>query len=243
MQPVSPPRKSPVPLIIGLILLGTLPIMCVCVGLLLPAVQAARESARRMQCQGQMKQIGLAMHNYHAAYDSLPPAFTVDENGQPLHSWRTLLLPFMEEQALYQSIDLSKPWDDPVNQSARDTLVPTYSCPSSPITETPYVAIVDVNGIMTGATPVSFRDVADGLTNTVLLVEVGQDSSVPWMSPLDIDADAFLNPTLNGQSSSHPGGGHILMADGAVKFFVDSATQTVRKELLSRNDGAPVPNQ
>ena len=85
------------------------------VGLLLPAVQAAREAARRMQCSNNMKQIALAMHNYEAVYKAFPPAYTTDANGQPLHSWRTLLLPYMEQQALYSQIDLNKPWDDPVN--------------------------------------------------------------------------------------------------------------------------------
>lgn len=238
MQPHQPPPKNRLLLIVALIAVGSLPVMCVCVGLLLPAVQAAREAARRMSCSNNIKQIGLAMHNYHSMYDSLPPAYTVDENGQPLHSWRTLLLPFMEQQALYNTIDLSKPWDDPVNQAARETQVLTYLCPSSPSDEalTPYVAVVDETGMMSGPTPIRFRDVTDGISNTLLVIEVGPDASVPWMSPQDVDASAFLNPAATGRSSSHPGGAHVLMGDGAVKFIADSAGVDERAALISRND-------
>ncbi len=79
-----------------------IPVFLVCsgilAGLLLPAVQAAREAARRVQCSNNLKQIGLALHNYNAAYKSLPPPYTVDANGQKLHSWRTLILPFIEQK-------------------------------------------------------------------------------------------------------------------------------------------------
>ena len=83
--------------------------------LLIPAVSSAREAARRMQCSNNLKQIALALHNYHSAYGTLPPAYTIDVDGNRLHSWRTLILPYMEQDALYQQIDFSKPWDDPAN--------------------------------------------------------------------------------------------------------------------------------
>ena len=104
--------------------------LCVCAGLLLPAVQAAREAARRMSCSNNIKQIGLAMQNYHTAYGTLPPAYTVDAQGRPLHSWRTLILPFIEQQALYGEIDLSKPWNDPVTTSG--SLKPRFRRISAP---------------------------------------------------------------------------------------------------------------
>ncbi len=101
----------------------------IAIGLLLPAVQSAREAARRMQCSNNMKQIALALHNYESVYKTLPPAFTVDANGNRLHSWRTLILPFIEQKSLYDNIDLSKPWDDPANAILQTVSIPTYACP------------------------------------------------------------------------------------------------------------------
>ena len=78
--------------------------------LILPAVQSSREAARRTQCVNNLKQIGLAMHNYHATYDTFPPAGTVDAEGKPLLSWRVLLLPFLEQDALYRQFHLDEAW-------------------------------------------------------------------------------------------------------------------------------------
>jgi hypothetical protein len=79
---------------------------------------SGRGAAQRIQCVNNLKQIGLALHNYEQDHGTLPPAFTVDAKGRPLHSWRTLILPYMEYGRLYERIDLSRPWDDPANAQA-----------------------------------------------------------------------------------------------------------------------------
>ncbi len=177
------PAKSNTGLIIAIVLcVVALPVLIGCigimVGLLLPAVQAGREAARRVQCTNNLKQIGLALHNYTDVHRSLPPAFTVDENGKPLHSWRTLLLPYLEQQALYESIDLSKPWNDPVNAHLATTVVPTYTCPSHASNNglTLYQAVVDPSGAFTGISSgqnsyLQFRDFTDGISNTLMFIE------------------------------------------------------------------------
>jgi hypothetical protein len=101
-------------------------ILLILVGLMLPAVRTPRHAAGRMQCTNNPKQISLALHNYHSKYRSFPPAFTVDDKGNRLHSWRTLILPFMEQSALYDTIDLSVPWSDPVNHEATKVPVLLY---------------------------------------------------------------------------------------------------------------------
>jgi type II secretory pathway pseudopilin PulG len=88
--------------------------------LMLPAGRVSRPAARRTQCKNNLKQVALALHNYADDHHALPPAYTVDAKGRPLHSWRTLILPYLDEQALYDSIDLSKPWDDPKNADAHE---------------------------------------------------------------------------------------------------------------------------
>ncbi len=106
----------------------------VLVALMLPAVRrCAGEAARRSQCKNNLKQIALALHNYEAHYHALPPAYTVDGDGKPLHSWRTLILPYVDQQSLYSRIDLSKPWDDPANAEALTANVAnSLHCPSTP---------------------------------------------------------------------------------------------------------------
>ena len=237
LQPGQRPAKSnTVYIILAVCLAAMIPMMCICVGLLLPAVQAAREAARRMSCSNNIKQIGLAMHNYHSEYKQLPPAFTVDADGNPLHSWRTVLLPFMEQQALYEQIDMSKPWDDPVNIAFGETVIPGYACPS--VSQTPnmttYLAVVDASGIMSGSTATAFPNVVDGLSNTIMVVEADSGLAVPWMKPQDIDMSQFLDAGSVRDSGGHQGGAHVLMGNGAVKFVTDSADPTLRRSLISK---------
>ena len=116
-------------------LLVVIAIIGVLVGLLLPAVQAAREAARRMQCSNHLKQIALACHNYQSAFKRLPPSALVDlettstgNNG----SWGVhgRILPFLEQGNVFEKVDLSLAWD---GQSVIDGLkIPTYACPSDP---------------------------------------------------------------------------------------------------------------
>ena len=105
-------------------------IIAVLVALLLPATRRSGRTARRTQCKNNLKQIALALHNYESIYDALPPAYTVDAAGKPLHSWRTLILPFVEQLDLYKTIDLSKPWDDPANAEVLKTVPHIFRCPS-----------------------------------------------------------------------------------------------------------------
>lgn len=244
--PAPPPSRNNSGVLIAVIVAAVVavPVMIACagilVGLLLPAVQASREAARRMQCSNNLKQIGIALHNYHSTYKSLPPAFTVDDSGQRLHSWRTLILPFMEQQALYSQIDLDKPWDDPANQQVAATAIPAYQCPSTPgdPTMTTYVAVVDPAGVFSGSQSVNFQDVTDGLSNTVMVAETSPDKAVHWMSPDDIDRQTFLG--AKDHSHAHPGGANTAFADGAVNFLSSSMDERVREALVTRDSGDTV---
>lgn len=197
-----------------------LPILLVCggilVALLLPAVQAGREAARRVQCSNNLKQVALALHNYHDVHSSLPPAFTEDANGNRLHSWRTLILPYINQQALYDQIDLSKPWDDPVNKPFSEMAIELYACPSVGLAagDTTYVAVVDPTGIFTGPVGCPIEDISDGTSNTILLVETDSAHAVPWMKPEDIDLATIGN--MAGTRTNHMGMINAAMADGSV---------------------------
>jgi type II secretory pathway pseudopilin PulG len=255
-QPYPPMQQYPAPprgsgsgagvtiAIVAAVVAVPILLMCVgvLVGLLLPAVQAAREAARRMQCSNNMKQIGLALWNYESTYKSLPPAFTTDANGKPLHSWRTLILPYMEQSALYSQIDLNKPWDDPVNLPFSKVVIPTYACPSGH-TDSPektcYQVVVDPSGIFTGAKCTKISEITDGTSNTILLVETESANAVPWMSPDDTDLPTYLTPSQTNRSN-HTGGGHATFADGSIKFLSNGIDPATAKSLISKGGGENV---
>src|SRR3954447_4313305 len=87
-------------------LLVVIAIIAVLIALLLPAVQAAREAARRMQCVNNLKQVGIALHSYHGTHDAFPTGGFAKTN-ENLYGWRCLILPQMEQGALYNSINFS----------------------------------------------------------------------------------------------------------------------------------------
>ncbi len=113
-------------------LLVVIAIIGILVALLLPAVQAAREAARRMQCQNNMKQLGLALHNYHTANNKFPPAGFYDGGsltGSTL-SWHCALLPFIEQGNLYDELDHAGPYGSTQNRTAALNKVEAFLCPS-----------------------------------------------------------------------------------------------------------------
>lgn len=167
---------------------GAIGVVLVVIALFLPAMRTgAGAAARRMACSNNLKQIALALHNYEDEYHCLPPAYTVDADGRPLHSWRTLILPYFEHQALYDKIDLSKPWNDPVNQRAYDATIPGYRCPATdlPPGQTTYVAIVVPGSCLQPAKPRTRAEITDDSSLTLVVVHTDEDHAVHWMEPRD----------------------------------------------------------
>jgi prepilin-type N-terminal cleavage/methylation domain-containing protein len=223
-------------------LILVLVMLAVVAALLLPAFSRGREAADRTQCRNNLKQIGLALHNYHDEYGELPPAYTVDADGNPLHSWRTLLLPYLDKKDLYGRLDLTKPWNAPENASVFESerLFP-FQCPSVKISEfeTTYLAIVSDDSCLRPKKSLAFLDIADGTSNTMCIVEVRPDQAVPWMEPRDLDEAALL--TVDQKTTeSHTGGRHILMVDGAARFLSQSAPLETVKALATAIGGEEV---
>ena len=216
----------------------------VSVALLLPAVQAAREAARRMQCTNNLKQILIAFHNYHDVLNKLPPLYTVDKDGKPLHSWRVHLLPYMEQNALYQQIRLDEPWDSEHNKQFHNVVIPFYSCPSNglfkPGKACNYSVIKDdKHGFPEGGKTLDLHSITDGLSNTIAVVEVKEPFC--WMDPTaDLDL-ATLEKGVNVKDgrcgSFHPGGCNVVFFDGAVRFFSQVVDSKTLRSAGTRNGG------
>lgn len=216
----APERKSR-PLQFRLFeLLAVIAFIGLLIALLLPARRGAREASRRSSCSNNLKQIALALHNYQAEYGALPPAYTVDASGKPLHSWRTLILPFLEQKALYEQIDLSKPWDDPANDAALMTTIPVYQCPSAALTEghTTYLAIVGPGCCFQSTEPRRLSEITDGTDSTLMVMEVDPKRAVHWMSPTDATEQEVLNFAAVDQLS-HPGGAQAVFVSGDIRFL------------------------
>jgi prepilin-type N-terminal cleavage/methylation domain-containing protein len=216
-------------------------IIGVLLALMLPAVRTPREAARRSQCKNNLKQILLALHNYHDQYQAFPPAWTVDASGRRLHSWRTLILPFADQVPLYERIDLSKPWDDPVNAEAVKQTPSIYQCPSANLDpgQTAYLGMVGEGAFLRPATPRAISEITDGTSSTVAVIEVNKAQAVPWMAPRDADLAIFVglkSPT----DSHHTGGGHVGMADGAVRFLSSNLEEQTRQSLATVAGGEEI---
>ena len=219
---------------------GAAPVM---VALLLPAVQASREAARRMQSINNMKQIGLSMHNYHATHDAFPAAYSTDKQGKALLSWRVHVLPFIEEQALYEQFHLDEPWDSEHNKKLIPLMPQVYRSPNSTAEpgKTNYLTVRMKDSAFPGKEKISLRDIADGSSNTIMLVEANNDSAVTWTKPDDFVPDE-KNP-MKGLAGLRPGGFNAALCDGSVRFISETLDKDVLKNLFQRNDGEVVPSQ
>ncbi len=212
----------------------------VAVALLLPAVQAAREAARRAQCINNLKLIGLAFHNVLSTTDAFP-ANIVDKDGKPLLSWRVAILPYIEQQDLYNEFKLDEPWDSPHNKPLLSRMPTTYSCPSNPPKDpslTNFVGFEVPGGILEKGRKVRLADVTDGTSNTLAVVE--SSMSVPWTKPEDPPSDPGARPSLHGAGSKHPGGFNALFADGSVRFLKNSISLAIFEALVTRAGGEVV---
>lgn len=117
-------------------LLVTLAVIGTLMALILPAVGAAREAARRIECTNHLKQIGLALHNYEDSFRCLPSGWQWEESAESAYGWAVPLLPYVDERAVYSAIDRNLPVPHPANAEARDVRLALMMCPSDLATQT-----------------------------------------------------------------------------------------------------------
>ena len=207
------------------------------VAMLLPAVQATRSAARRVSSQNNLRQIVIAAHNYESAHRRFPASANFDDRGKPLLSWRVHLLPYLEQQALYEQFHLDEPWDSPHNKKLISQMPMIYQCPS--IDEmggkTVYLGIAGedtaFNGEKRGR---RISEFVDGTSNTAMFVEANASHAVIWTKPDDWEFKQS-NPT-SGLGDINPGVFQVAFADGSVQTIAVSVDSEVWKSMVIVND-------
>jgi competence protein ComGC len=246
-KPGKKPKEKPfaafVEFLVVIVIVGVLVI------LLLPAVPAARESDSRMQCQNNMKQIMLAFHAYHDVHHSFPPAYTVDENGKPLHSWRVLILPYIGCKALDEQIRLDEPWDSEYNRQFHTEAPDIFRCSSHPFSPEDFqcptchhehVSVLSCSfySVIGGAEAAFVGSQTKSPTKeTIFLVE--RREPVNWMEPLREmtfeTASKGINVDAMGISSFHVEGANCAFGDSRVDFLSNTVEGKVLRKMLTLN--------
>jgi hypothetical protein len=136
-----------------------------------PPMEPRGIGSRPGKCVNNLKQIALALHNYHDDHGCFPPAYVADANGRPMHSWRVLILPYLEQKVLYDQYDFTEPWNGPNNSKLLATPPDTYGCPSD-----------DRTCGVTGAWPTSYLAVvgAETALEATLTATGGEPASTLW---------------------------------------------------------------
>ena len=209
-------------------------------GLLVPAVQKVREAASRTQDANNLKQMALAMHNYHDVYKGFPPAAICDANGKPLLSWRVAILPYIEQDILYKQFKLDEPWDSDHNRKLIPQMPQIYAIPGAPPKpgETHYRVFVGGGAMFDLDKKVTIAQITDGTSNTIMIVETAE--SVAWTKPAEIPYDAQKPlPKLGG---FFPNGSNVAFADGSVRFLTTTVAEATLRALITRSGGEAIPN-
>lgn len=221
--------------VVKYLVLAILCITCL-IALLWPAVESAKEAGRRVWCSNNLKQIALALGSYEVAKGHYPPAYIADKNGKPMHSWRVLLLPYLDMDWLYKKYNFNEPWDGPNNKKLAVYQNAVYECPSDPIsrrpgsTQTNYLAVVGANTAWLGKRGRKLDEIGGTRSDTVMVVEVA-NSRIAWMEPRDLSLDAREAADAN-ESVLRPSSHHGPASDF---FFIYEPLACANAAMLDRS--------
>jgi Protein of unknown function (DUF1559) len=214
---------------------GSMASIGVLTGLLLPAVQSAREAARRASSSNNLKQLVLALHNYNETHKRLPRRAICDADGTPLLSWRVAILPFIEQGQLYNEFHLDEPWDSEHNQQLLEKMPPIFASPRVANRPGHSNYIMPYGEDLPGSVQkLRFQDILDGTSNTIALVEVDTEYAVPWTAPEDLDLDEYDLPDAFPQNGQ---GTNVALYDGSVRFISQFIDLEVLSALLTHAGG------
>jgi hypothetical protein len=213
-----------------------------------------------------LRQIALALHNFHDVYGRFPPAVVVGPDGRPWHSWRVLILPFLEQAALYERYKLDEPWDGPNNSKLLDSMPDIYRDPVHGQTgghDTHYAAVTGKgmafppDGIRFDGKPQAlfaaigkegqtFFNFTDGTSNSLMIGSVSPGEKIPWLKPADIVVGAsFPNMGRPGgfaapYKTDEGDAGVFAFADGSVRAIRSSIAPASFRKLLTIAGGETI---
>ena len=245
-------------------LLVVIAIVGILIGMLLPAVQQVREAARSIQCSNHLRQIGIALQNYHSSHENFPagvtgwrPFFNGDQSKRNL-AWSVFILPQLEQDNIYQMLDINQAFDSVRNEEAGSRSISVFECPSAnqTVSQTNKLGVTHYGGIygerinsrndppkgcMIFDRPISIRDITDGTSNTLIVAEDSQFSDGQWINGRNVFDQAFaINDAPNFENdirSNHSGGANGVFADGHVQFLSESMELFTLGGICSRAEG------
>ena len=195
------------------------------------------EARARLVSSNNLKQIGLAMHNYHDTHGAFPPAAVCDKTGKPMLSWRVLILPYIEEDALYKQFKLDEPWDSEHNKKLVEKMPKVYAIPgrAKPGEYTTHYRVFVGNGAgFDWLMGMKIANYADGTSNT-LMTATGADAVI-WTKPDELefdpqkDARKLLGEVVNGRCQ-------VGMFDGSVRTLGKLPSKETLHALVTRAGG------
>jgi prepilin-type processing-associated H-X9-DG protein len=202
------------------------------------AVDAVQCAADRLISTNNLKQMALAMHNYHDTNNHFPAA-VMGKDNKPLLSWRVAILPFIEEDGLFKQFKLDQPWDSEHNKKLLSKMPKIYALPGDRRkfdVPTSYYRVFVGNGAAFDLKhKTRMQDVTDGLSNTIMIVEAAD--GVPWTKPDEIEYDPKKPPKVGYH---YAGRGNAAFCDGSVHTLRRSIDEQTLHWLIQRADGNPV---
>jgi hypothetical protein len=212
-------------LVVGSILAASL-VFSFVVTLVFPSFRVVGDVIHKSQCRSNLRRIAEALRQYEIQHGSLPPAYLPDANGKPMHSWRVLILPQLDERGLYERYDFNEPWDGPKNSQLARSMPEVFACPADPDArskgESSYMVLVGPQTLFPGRTTARTGDITDDRAATILVTEVPV-AGVVWTEPKDLNTTRMqfsIQTGMNGEIGSyHPKGAHAVMVDGTVRYI------------------------
>ncbi len=231
-------------------------LIVVVAGFIWPLFSAGGSPNLRTQSLNNLKQIALALHNYHAVHGKLPPPYVSDDDGNPLYSWRVLILPYIQGNQIHKKFRYDEPWDSRHNKKLlvdlEEFISPRITNENGVQGITNYVAVVGDETAWQPDKPTSFANISDGTSDTIVVIEVG-GSRIQWSEPTDISMEEAVS-LLTGEQPNRfhfvrPGhfvsercllnASGVAFADGHANVIDPLRLEQDARSLLTRTGGEP----
>lgn len=208
--------------------------------MMMQSMEAGRQAGEHIRGQNNLKQITIALLNFHDAWGRYPNAAPQGPNGEKWLSWRVHILPYLEQNDLYEKFALEEPWDSPTNRPLVDLMPQVFAAPGMALEPGKTLIQVPIGpGTMfEDAKGRGLRNCVDGTSNTIQFVQVAPERAVYWTQPEDYAWDP-ASPAAGLKDDD--GMITVALADGSLKMFDAGADPEVVKLLFTRNDSQPLP--